>query len=171
MEPWRVGPWSLGWRRWGRGDVGAWPKALWPAWCVCVGGAQCADLSPPLDLWLHSSWYLSAAIFSLVLLSGDANLGPPPCLPPVALLGMCPRGLCCVERGRELWAESGPFARRWASQDGPGALSPASTRENYLRPLKVPVSLPGDCDISRSSCRQLVWYPLGQRLSGLAVVI
>lgn len=152
----------------GEGRWGSWPQGF-VACLVCVGGN--AQTFPPLDLWLHSSWYLSAAIFFLVLLSDDANLGPPPCLPPVALLGMCPRGLCCLERGRELWAQSGPLARRWASQDGPAALSPASTKENDLPSPKLPVSLPGDSDTSRSSCRQLVWFPLGQRLSGLAVVI
>lgn len=108
------------WRRWGWG----WPRALWPAWCGAMSRAF-----PLLDLWLHSSWYLYAATFFLVLLSGDAT----GChLPPVALLGVYAKGLCCLERGGKLSALLDPFARRWASQDWPRALRPASNKDIYL---------------------------------------
>lgn len=94
---------------------------------------------------------------------------PPPCLPPVALLGMSAKGLGCLERRGELLALPGPFTRQWASQDWPGALPCRERRE--LPSLKLPVNHPGDSGTSRSTCHRLVWHPRDEAVWSLLTYV
>ena len=118
---------------------------------------------------------LHAAIFLLVLLSGDATR----CHLPASLQWLSwacsPKGLGCLEsRGTPGlgWApEPGSGRQSGPDQDIPGlAKCPEPCQgQGELSSSKLPVGHLGDWGASRSTCQWWAWYPLGERLSGLTV--
>lgn len=144
----RVGR-SRGRRRWGAGPG---PSGR-PA-CLAAVGHCGLSFSPagPLAAQLLAS-LLYAAIFFLVLLSGDATR----CHLPASLQWL---SRACLPRAWVVWKEEGSSghgrgpseARPSGPGDWPGVPSPA--RNGELPSLKLPAGHLGDSDTSRSTCKQ-----------------